>query len=354
MAIERRNNPTLHDVAARSGVTVGTASRALDPRREKMVRPETRERIRFAAIELGYQVNSAARGLRKGLSDIVGIIIADFGNPIIAPIIRGIEDVAGGEGFQTLVTETRGAKGGVGRAIEQFVQRRAAAIIVTGVRFEDRKAVENHILRSDIPIAFALREIPGLQVPSVTIDDFEGGVLATRHLLDLGHKRIAELPGPSNASPFVNRSLGFASAMENASGTTIMRVDNSLNLDPTVETGYQLARELFSGNTRPTGVFAHNDLMALGAIEAANEVGLECPLNVSIVGFDNSPLMDHVNPPLTTVRLEGGDLGRRVGVQALQLVQNPGRISVNSKIQPSLVIRASTGRVLGAGDSNGQ
>lgn len=350
---ERRNNPTLHDVAARSGVTVGTASRALDPRREKMVKPDTRDRIRLAALEIGYQVNSAARGLRKGLSDIVGIVIADFGNPFIAPIIRGIEDVASGEGFQTLVTETRGSTGGVGRAIDQFVQRRAAAIIVTGAQFEDREAVENHILRSNIPIAFAVREIPGLAVPSVTINDFEGAVLATQHLLDLGHKLVAELPGPSNASPFVNRSLGFISAMEKNPEARAMRVENSLNLDPTVETGYQLARELFSGIARPTAIFAHNDLMAIGAIKAANEIGLGCPTDVSVVGFDNSPLMDHVDPPLTTVRVEGVDLGRRIGVQALQLVQDPERRSVNSMIQPSLVIRNSTTKAGRAGKRNG-
>jgi LacI family transcriptional regulator len=341
--MSNRANPTLHDVAAKAGVTVGTASRALDPRREAMVKPATRDAIKRAAEDLGYQINTAARGLRRGVSDLVGVVISDFGNPIIAPIIRGIEDVASREGFQTFVTETRGQAGGIAKALSQLTQRRAAVIVVTGVQTEDGPAVEKHLQATNsIPLIFALRELENLSATSVILDDEKGGRIAGQHLLDLGHKLIAEIPGPSNASPFRYRSKGFKEAVSAYETASYLTTKNDLNLPPTYETGHQLAQDLLSRHKGVTGIFAHNDLMAIGAIDAIREVGLKCPEDVSVVGFDDSPLMDHIDPPLTTVRLPGEDIGHRAGYQAIRAAQDSEQPPIRSKLEPRLVLRAST------------
>lgn len=338
-----RSNPTLHDVASKAGVTVGTASRALDPRRESMVKPATRDAIKSAAEALGYQINTAARGLRRGVSDLVGVVISDFGNPIIAPIIRGIEDVASREGFQTFVTETRGQVGGIAKALSQLSQRRAAVIVLTGVQTEDGPAVEKHIQAANsIPLIFALRELENVTATSVILDDKKGGRIAGQHLLDLGHKLVAEIPGPGNASPFRYRSDGFREAISADDTASYLTAKNDLNLPPTYETGHQLAQDLLSRHADVTGIFAHNDLMAIGAIDAVREIGLRCPEDVSVIGFDDSPLMDHINPPLTTVRLPGEEIGHRAGYQAIRAAQDSDQPSIRSKLDPRLVLRAST------------
>lgn len=335
-------NPTLREVAELAGVHVGTASRALDPQRSRMVKPATRKRVEDAARALGYQVNSAARGLRTGQSRTIGVIIADFGNPFISPILRGIEDVVGAEGFQTVVSETRDRPENLGRALKQFVQRRVDAIIVSSVRAGSEADIQEHIDRDNAPIVFAVREIHGLDVPTVTHDDYLGGQLAARHLLDFGHRKIAEIAGPSDISAYSARSQGFRSVLKDVPGVTNLSQPSASLIESSEEAGYQLAQQVLTLRERPTGIFAHNDLMAVGALDAIREHGLDCPSDLSVIGYNDSPLTDHLNPPLTTIRLQGFDLGRRAGYLALNALRNPVSPAPKSRLEPELVVRKST------------
>lgn len=338
-------NPTLREVARLAEVHVGTASRALDPQRSGMVKPSTRLRVEEAARSLGYQINSAARGLRTGQSETIGVVIADFGNPFISPILRGIEDVVGAEGFQTLVSETRDRPENLGHALKQFVQRRAGAIIVSSVRAGNEPDVRNHSERGKAPIVFAVRDLVGLDVPTVTHDDYLGGQLAAQHLLDFGHRMIAEIAGPADISAYAARSQGFRSIVEKTPGLTNLSRSSLSPVESSEEAGYQLAQQLLTLHTKPTAIFAHNDLMAVGALDAIREHGLDCPKDISIVGYNDSPLTDHLSPPLTTVRLQGFDLGRRAGFLALNAVRNPVSPAPKSRLEPELVVRKSTKRI---------
>lgn len=338
-------NPTLREVAELAGVHVGTASRALDSSRARMVKPATRRRVEEAARTLGYQVNSAARGLRTGQSQTVGVVIADFGNPFISPILRGIEEVVEAEGYQTLVSETRDKAENLDRALKQFVQRRADAIIVSAVRLSNERVIQEHMERGKAPIVFAVREIEALNIPSVTHDDFRGGLMAVQHLLDYGHRKIAQLQGPLDISAYASRSRGFQNGIGAHPDAVDMTPDDSRNLESSEEAGYQLAQQILFEGKIPTALFAHNDLMAVGALDAIREHGLRCPEDISIIGYNDSPLTDHLDPPLTTVRLQGFDLGRRAGYMALQAVRAKASNGLRSHLEPELVVRKSTRRV---------
>ena len=187
-----------------------------------------------------------------------------------------------------------------------------------------------------------MRELPGSGIPSITHDDANGGRLAAEHLLSLGHRRLAQLMGPQDIWSFEGRSQGFRDAVL-AAGASCEDVRTHLRL-PTADAGRELASELLArGGELPTAIFAHNDSMAIGALGVLLEHGIECPDDVSIVGYNDVPLTAHLNPPLTTIRLPGYELGRL----AAELVISPaaGADGVAGKVQlaPELVVRASTG-----------
>ncbi|GAA1013932.1 LacI family transcriptional regulator [Acrocarpospora pleiomorpha] len=331
---------TLKDIARLAGVHPATASRALDPARGDMLTPETRDRVRRVAQEAGYHVNSFARSLRKNSSGMVGVVVADVANPFLPPILRGIEQIIRAEQKLLLIAETHDDGGTLLEIIDHFVARRVDAVILSAAHFGDEQAVAS--LAEKIPVVLAVRSVGSARFPTITHDDVLGGQLAAEHLVSLGHRDLAQLRGPMDVSSFRGREQGFAAVMS----TTTARerfVDQSAAA-PTVEEGRRLAEAILDAPGRhPTAFFAHNDLMAVGALEALRDRGLTCPRDISIVGYNDAPLSNHVNPPLTTVRLPSLELGRRVATLALAVIAGATTEPTIEKLPPELVIRQSTG-----------
>ena len=193
-----------------------------------------------------------------------------------------------------------------------------------------------------MPLLLFDRNVPHTGLPSCTHDHRQGGRLAAAHLLELGHRRVAQLRGPADVSSFADRGRGFSDSVAEAGAT---EVDLSgMASKPALDEGRRLARMLLGQpGGRPTAIFAHNDLMALGALDALAEAGLRCPDDMSVMGYNDSPHVDRVSPPLTTVRLHGQELGRLVGEMAVTAIQSPGQIPVSLTLPPSIIIRESTG-----------
>jgi LacI family transcriptional regulator len=331
---------TLIDVAELAQVHVGTASRALDPDRAHLVTPSTRERVRAAAEELGYRVNAVARSLRKGSSGLLGVVVADVGNPFLPPMLRGIEQEVRDEGLLLLIAETHDDPESLQTILEHLATRRVDAIILSAARQGD---VETVLAAAALmPVVLAVRSLgdrPSL--PTVTHDDELGGRLATEHLVSLGHRTLAQLRGPADVSSFAGRSAGHLAVMAESGAMDVTGPD--VAVAPTSAEGYRLTRSLLAEAVRqPTAIFAHNDLMALGCVDALADHGLECPRDVSVVGYNDAPLTDHVSPPLTTVRLPSHELGRRaarLALSGLRGEENPPELTA---LSPQLVVRAST------------
>jgi LacI family transcriptional regulator len=337
---ERATSPTLKDVARLAGVHPGTVSRALDPRKSSLVRSETRAKVETAARTLGYRADAVARSLRRGQTTTVGVVAADLGNPFIGPLLRGLANELDEHGFMALVSETQDDRERLLASLDNFLSRRVDAIVVTAAHAGDGPLLRR-VVAGGVPLVLAVRSVPGSGLPAVTTDDVAGGRVAAKHLAELGHVVAAELPGPSDVQPFADRSAGFGDQAAR-SGIELVRLSDEAHF-PTVEEGRRLMElVLAQPDPQPTAVFAHNDSMAIGAIGALRAANLRCPEDVSVLGYNDAPFVDHLSPPLSTIRFPGDDIGRFTAEITVALVKEPRRMVASMTFPPELVARAST------------
>jgi LacI family transcriptional regulator len=341
VAPNSRAPATLKDVALLAGVHTATASRALDPARQHLVNDETRNRVRHAANEVGYRGNAFARSLRTNSSGMIGVVVADVANPFLPPLLRGIEQEVRAEGKLLLIAETHDDSKTLRDILDHFASRRVDAVILSAAHLGDEDAVAS--LADIMPLVLAVRSLALNSYPTVTHDDFLGGQLAARHLVDLGHRRLAQLRGPLDVSSFLGRADGFASVMATTSAREIPGIGTASA--PTVEEGQRLTDEVLSSSYgAPTAIFAHNDLMAVGALQAIRQRGLRCPDDISVVGYNDAPLSNLVSPALTTISLPSLQLGQRVAKLAIEAIADAKSKVVTEKLPPALVVRESTTR----------
>ncbi len=330
---------TLRHVAEAAQVHLSTASRALDPEQFQRINTNTVARIRAIAEELGYTPDLVAAGLKRRRTGTVGVVVSEFANPYSSPLIRGVAHLLEQKDLVALVAETVEDPKRLNKIIKHLLSRRVDALITTAMHLD-----EAHLLdparRSGTPIVLAGRALPGHGIPAVVQDDFNGGQLAAHHLLGLGHHRLAQLLGPANVDTFARRRLGFTTRLR---GTPARDLTVPVHANaPSLEEGRRLMRLTLGMSERPTGVFAQNDLMAVGAMEALGEAGLSCPGDVSIVGFNDVTLSSRLSPPLTTIRVPTEDVGRAAGLIALRLIEDPAAEVQDVVLPTTLVVRAST------------
>ena len=330
---------TLNDVARLAEVHPSTASRALDPERAHLVNPETRRRVDAAVAELDYRLNSFAQSLRKNSSGMIGVVVADVANPFLPPVLRGIEQELRTQHRLLLIAETHDNSETLVEILDHFVRRHVDALIVSAAHRDDEDKVREVAQRT--PVVLAVRGFAGDRLPTVRHDDVLGGRIAARHLVELGHRELAQLRGPMDVSSFSGRAAGYGSVLAATSARDLSTED--VARAPTVPEGHRLAAALLRrGAPAPTAIFAHNDLMAVGALDAVREAGLRCPRDISIVGYNDAPLTDHLDPPLTTIRLPGLEIGRRAAKLALALMSGGPATGDAQPLEPTIVIRAST------------
>lgn len=332
---------TIRDVAAAAGVHISTVSRALDPEKRDLIGTATRERVLAVVEQLGYRPHLVASGLRRGQTRTIGVVVPDLGNPIYAPFTRGAAHAMGGAGYMPLVADTHDDHGSFARILRHLAERRVEAIITTAARLQD-EALLLDVAGTGIPVVTAIRTLPSSGLPAVTHDDLGGGRLAAEHLLGLGHTKLAQLRGPQDVEAFLGRTAGFAAAVREAGAVVV--ADRAPASIPTVELGNRIAAGFLQRvRGRPTAIFAQNDTLAIGALQAVRDLGLRCPTDVSIVGYNDGPFAAHTDPPLTTVRLDTYDMGHQAGVLALEAIGRGGGHSSPPQGTPELIVRSSTG-----------
>lgn len=330
---------TLLEVARLAEVHPSTASRALNSLLSGEVSEATRQRVLEAARQLGYRTNIVAQGLRKGRTGTIGIVISNFEQMYNGPFLRGITVSLEAGGLLPFVSETQDSSERLENALDHLVGRRADAVIIAAARASDEVAIAK--VATMLPVVLAIRRLPEARLPTVAHDDFEGGYLAAKHLTELGHTRIAELAGAPDVSSFVDRRAGFAAGL-NELGLRAHGFNQAART-PSTDEGRRMTTDLVSQTRHlPTAVFAHNDLLAQGAIDAFAAVGIRCPDEVSIVGYDDIPLTDHLTPPLTSVRLPSLHIGRLAGEMVLSLLEDPEAPAPRVSLPAELIVRGST------------
>jgi LacI family transcriptional regulator len=333
---DARRPVTLRDVAAAARVHVATASRALDAETAHPVSPQTRARVQQVAEELGYRHHLMARGLRRGFSSTVGVVVADLGNPYTAPVLRGLQNSLEQADHMALVTESQDDSEALERAVGHLLARQVDGLVLLAARSGDLARILEWNDR--VPVVLAVRSLPGSGVPAVTHDDLGGGRLAAEHLAELGHRRVVQLPGPLDVQPFKDRFEGFTEVAARL-GLEAWSVPGASR--PIFEEGRRLMEQALADPRPATAVFAHNDPMAMGAVRALRDAGLACPGDVSIVGYNDVPMADCLDPPLTTIRLDGEEVGRRAGEAVLAAIRGLPIPDSGPPVPAELVVRSS-------------
>jgi LacI family transcriptional regulator len=336
-----RTTVTLEDVARAAGVHYSTVSRALDPATVRRVSVDTRKHVQAVAKRMGYQPDMVASGLKRGRTQTVAVIAGDLGNPNIAPVLRGIANGLEQAGLMSLISETQDDSARLQRILDHILSRRVDAIIMTAARLRDAPTLRR-LRRQGIPLVLAVQNVPGIRLPACTNDDHLGGVLAAQHLLALGHRRLAQLRGPMDINSCFLRAQGFSKAIAAAGAVEVVVRSTAPTGSP--EDGGLLMRELLdTKGARATGIFAHHDLMAFGALTAAEDRGLTCPKDLSMIGYHNLPHDDRIVPPLTSIHQPREELGRIAAQILVAMLTSPGRPPAPRRIAPALVVRQSTG-----------
>jgi LacI family transcriptional regulator len=331
------NRVTLHDVAREVGVHPSTVSRALDPGRAHLVKESTRETIMAVARRLGYRPHMVARGLQTGRTLTVGVVVADLGNTFVTPIIHGLTAALEEQGTMPVIAETQDDHNRFSQILDHLLSRRVDAIVSLATRADDREMVESAARIA--PVVIAARPLAHTTLPQVVHDDRAGARMAAEHLTGLEHRMLAQLRGPLDVENFARRAEGFSVAVHRAGATEITL--DAFAYNPVIEEGARLMGILLARGDLPTAVFVHNDLMAAGALAVLHEHGIRVPADVSIVGYNDLPVIGFLDPPLTTVRYPGWDVGRAAGEMARRLVA--GEPVENVIIEAPLVVRKSTG-----------
>ena len=294
---------TLKMVAERAGVSVNTASRAINHKSD--INQETKKRILKVAQELGYVRNDTAVALRTKKTGTLGVVIADNRNPFYAEVLNGMEVAAREKNYHIILANTQRDYKKEEEAINLLLAKRVDGLLIAPV--QDRDDDIKKLVEANIPFVIVGRDFENIEVDAVYNDEVKGGFLATEYLIKKGHKRIALIDGFLYKSPAKGRLDGYKKALNKYR----ISLDESLISvgDINIEDGYERTRQMLGKNLDFTAIFAYNDMMTFGVMQAIREKGLRIPEDIGLVGYDDIPFSSLISPALTTIRIEKQELG---------------------------------------------
>jgi LacI family transcriptional regulator len=333
-----RERATILDIAARAGVSKSTVSLVL--RASPLVKPQTRARVHETMAALGYVYNRAAANLRQARSSIVGMVINDLTNPFFAELAVGIERTLASAGHIPLIANT--AENLVRQAeVVASMREHGVAGLILCPALETGAAEIANLSRAGIPIVLAIRRIEGVRLSCVLSDNFGGAYQATRHLIGLGHRQIAFLGGRALTSVRADRVAGYCRALAEAN----LAVDPALSVEsmPTKFGGLAAFAAAYALPQRPSAAVCFNDVVAIGAILAAQQRGLSVGRDIAIVGFDDIAEAALMSPALSSVAVDGLGLGDRAAGLLLDSIRSGDRQPEHFVGQARLVVRQSCG-----------
>ncbi|OBT24806.1 DNA-binding transcriptional regulator CytR [Vibrio tasmaniensis] len=327
---------TMKDVAQLAGVSTATVSRAL--MNPEKVSVSTRKRVETAVLEAGYSPNTLARNLRRNESKTIITIVPDICDPYFAEIIRGIEDAAVENDYLVLLGDSGQQKKRESSFVNLVFTKQADGMLLLGTDhpFDVSKPEQKNLP----PMVMACEFAPELELPTVHIDNLTSAFEAVNYLAQLGHKRIAQISGPTTATLCKFRQQGYQQALRRA-GVSMNPAYSTVG-DFTFEAGAQAVRQLLALPEQPTAIFCHNDAMAIGAIQEAKKLGLRVPQDLSIVGFDDIQFAQYCDPPLTTISQPRYEIGRQAMLMMLDLLKGNDVQAGSRLLEAKLVVRGST------------
>ncbi|MFB6286698.1 MAG: LacI family DNA-binding transcriptional regulator, partial [Candidatus Bipolaricaulia bacterium] len=331
--------PTLKDVAQAAEVSVSTVSRVFN--NPEKVHPDTRAQVQEAVDTLGYQPSRVARRLRlkDGKASLLGLVIPDIQNPFFADVTRGVEDVAQDNDYALILSNSDEDPDKQELAVDTLKTEDVDGVIVPPVDPNDPEV--KRLLESDIAVVCVDRRMEDARVDTILSDNRKGAYEAVTHLIELGHRRIAFIGGVPRISTLTERREGYEQALRKHD----LPVDSALIKDGEHrhERGKRHTEELLALDRPPTALFTGNNLTTLGALSALNTAGVRVPDEMALVGYDDVPWANALNPPPTVIDQPGYEIGRRAAEILLERLADRERAPTVVTLQPKMIVRESCG-----------
>lgn len=331
---------TVKDIGRRLNLHFTTVSKALHDHPD--ISEQTKRTVISLAEELGYHPNSIAKSLKSQKTSTLGVIVPLIKNDFFSAVISGVEEVAYGRCFNTIVCQSNEDAEREAIHVRTLTSNRVAGVLVSVAETTTSGAHFRALQKQGIPLVFFDRFCEDIEADRVVVDDYEGASQAVRHLIESGYKRIAHVAGPKNTSISRDRCRGYMDEL----------VKNGIKIDPEMivysgfleKDGVSALRTLLSHNKMPDAIFAVNDPVALGAYKEIKRKTLKIPQDIAMVGFGNNTLSSYLDPPLTTVTQSPYKMGKVAAGMLLRRIENPeGGIESEVKvIETKLILRKST------------
>ncbi|WP_167619386.1 LacI family DNA-binding transcriptional regulator [Maribellus sediminis] len=333
---------TIHDIARALNISASTVSRALKD--NPLISEATRTKIKKAAQEMGYRPNTLAANFRTKRTNTIGVIVPLINRHFFSSVISGIEDVAYQQGFTVTISQSNDDFEKESKIAQTLFTNRVDGLILS---IGMNTTTYDHLkLFSDrnIPLVFFDRVVEKIKAHKIIVNDFEGGYIAAKHLIDQGRKKIAMIGGPQNLRIYQNRQKGYMKALQEAKlpFDESMIIHNSLSRAE----GKLAVKKLLQNPTLPDAIFCANDTTALSAVLFLRELNIKVPEDIAIVGFSNEPFSEVVTPSITTLQQPGFEMGQKAAELIIQQILHKGKSSKfeTIKMPIELIVRESSVR----------
>lgn len=332
---------TILDIARELNISFSTVSRALND--HKAISEPTKKVVKAAAERMGYQPNKIASSLRSGKSKTVGVLVPRLDVTFFSSVVHGIEAVMNDNGYSILLYQSQECQSKEKKGIDTFLNSQVDGIIASISLETESSDAFSSVISRNMPLAFFDRVLPDLEVPSVTIDDYRGGFIATEHLIKRGCKRIVHINQYRNVNIFNERLRGYIDALKHYN----LPIDEELIFkgDFSLDFGKQCIRDLVSRKIDFDAVFTLEDFTAMGVVQQLKEYQIRIPEDVAVVGFANEDFTSLVTPSISTVDQNSMGMGKEVARLFLKLLKKGDYYKYKPEklvFEPTLLIRESS------------
>jgi LacI family transcriptional regulator len=334
-----RKRLTIAEVAREAGVSSQTVSRVINNRPD--VAPETRQWVQRVINRLGYQPNAMARSLASRRTRTLGLITADFSDYFFTQVIAGAEIEARKHGYFFMLGSTERNPQDEPEYIRLLTEYRVQGILFARPSTEPDHRHLVSLLRDGVPVVTTAYHLPDVELVVVDVDNFDGGLQATRYLLECGRRQVAMISGPPTWKSVNDRTRGYRQALTEAG--LAFNANLIAEGDWSYRSGYQAMQGLLARSVSFSALFAQNDQMAVAAIRALREAGRRVPEDVAVVGYDDIPMAEYCDPPLTTIHQPMQEVGEVATRLLIQSIEQPGTVQGEVLLRAEIVRRYSCG-----------
>jgi LacI family transcriptional regulator len=338
--MKQKPETTIHDIAKALHISASTVSRALKD--NPLISEATRNKIKKAAQEMGYRPNTLAANFRTRRTNTIGVIVPLINRHFFSSVISGIEDIAYQQGFTVTISQSNDDFEKESKIAQTLFTNRVDGLILSiGMNTTTYDHLKLFSERN-IPLVFFDRIVDDIDAHKIVVDDFGGGYIATKHLIDQGRKSIAMIGGPLNLKIYQNRQNGYLKALNEAN----LPVEESaiIHNSLTRKEGKKAVKKLLQNKKMPDAIFCANDTTALSALITLQELNIQVPEKIAIVGFSNEPFSEVVTPSITTIKQPGFEMGQKAAELIIQQVlkKEPSQKFETIKMPTELIVRKSS------------